>query len=98
MVNEFPGFKEPLAACCGYGGLPLNFDSRIVCGQTKILDGSTVTAKACSNTSEYINWDGTHYTEAANRHAFEQILKGNYSYPRMSMNEPLEIPVALPSQ
>ncbi|KAJ0054034.1 hypothetical protein Pint_01131 [Pistacia integerrima] len=92
------GFKEPLAACCGIGGPPLNFDPRINCGQTKNLDGSIVTAKPCSNSSEYVNWDGTHYTEAANRHVFEQILKGNYSYPLMSMNEPLEIPVTIPPQ
>ncbi|GMY16604.1 GDSL esterase/lipase At1g54790-like [Fagus crenata] len=45
------GFKQPLAACCGYGGLPLNFDNRIACGQTKILNGSLVTAISCNNTA-----------------------------------------------
>ncbi|CAI0395353.1 unnamed protein product [Linum tenue] len=68
------GFKEPLAACCGYGGPPLNFDSRTV-------DGSTVTANPCDDTSEYVNWDGIHYTEAANRFVSQQVLSGNFSDP-----------------
>lgn len=73
------GFQQPLAACCGYGGPPLNFDTRIACGLTKELDGNIVTAKPCNNTAEYINWDGTHYTEAANRFVADLILTGNYS-------------------
>ncbi|BBH10325.1 GDSL-like Lipase/Acylhydrolase superfamily protein [Prunus dulcis] len=38
------GFKQGIAACCGYGGLPLNFDNRINCGETKNLNGTLVTA------------------------------------------------------
>ncbi|KAF5744189.1 GDSL esterase/lipase [Tripterygium wilfordii] len=73
------GFKEPLTACCGYGGPPLNFDNRIACGVTKNLNGSVVTASPCNDTAEHVNWDGNHYTEAANRYVAEQILPGNYS-------------------
>ncbi|XP_058197969.1 GDSL esterase/lipase At1g54790-like isoform X2 [Rhododendron vialii] len=73
------GFKQSLAACCGYGGLPLNFDNRIACGETKNLNGSFVTAKPCNNTAEYVNWDGNHYTEAANLYVSSQILTGKYS-------------------
>ncbi|XVE73188.1 hypothetical protein DITRI_Ditri11bG0097400 [Diplodiscus trichospermus] len=80
------GFQQPLAACCGYGGPPLNFDIRIACGLTKNLDGSIVTAKACNNTAEYINWDGSHYTEAANRFVADLILTGNYSDSRRLAN------------
>lgn len=79
MKQMFSGFKEPLAACCGYGGPPLNYDSRISCGETKKLNGKTVTAYSCNNTNEHVNWDGNHYTEAANQHVAEQILTGNYS-------------------
>ncbi|XP_041016980.1 GDSL esterase/lipase At1g54790-like [Juglans microcarpa x Juglans regia] len=75
------GFKQPIAACCGCGGPPLNFDSRIACGQTKVINGSSVTANPCNNTAEYVNWDGNHYTEAANEHVSSQILTGNYSEP-----------------
>ncbi|KAJ6729288.1 ZINC FINGER FYVE DOMAIN CONTAINING PROTEIN [Salix viminalis] len=47
LISNFSqyGFKQPLAACCGYGGPPLNFDRRIACGQTKVLNGSTVTGE-----------------------------------------------------
>ncbi|KAG5251981.1 GDSL esterase/lipase [Salix suchowensis] len=72
-------FKQPLAACCGYGGPPLNFDRRIACGQTKVLNGSTVTGSPCNDTAEFVNWDGNHYTEAANRYVSGEILAGNYS-------------------
>ncbi|XP_055816793.1 GDSL esterase/lipase At1g54790 [Solanum dulcamara] len=75
------GFEQPLMACCGYGGYPLNYDSRIACGQTKVLDGNNVTAKACNDSSEYINWDGIHYTETANQFVASQILTGKYSDP-----------------
>ncbi|KAL4383705.1 hypothetical protein GQ457_15G022460 [Hibiscus cannabinus] len=73
------GFQQPLAACCGYGGPPLNFDIRMPCGITKDLNGTIATANPCNNTAEYINWDGTHYTEAANRFVADEILTGNYS-------------------
>ncbi|KAI7983812.1 GDSL esterase/lipase [Camellia lanceoleosa] len=80
------GFKQSLAACCGYGGLPLNFDNRIACGETKVLNGSLVTAKPCNNTTEYVNWDGNHYTEAANLYVSSQILTGKYSDPPLLAN------------
>ncbi|KAI3462807.1 hypothetical protein Pfo_019470 [Paulownia fortunei] len=75
------GFEQPLMACCGYGGPPLNYHSRIACGQTKVLNGSSVTAKGCNDSTEYVNWDGIHYTEAANQYVASQILTGKYSDP-----------------
>ncbi|GER35713.1 GDSL esterase/lipase [Striga asiatica] len=75
------GFEQPLMACCGYGGPPLNYDSRVACGLTKIVNGSSITAKACDDSTEYINWDGIHYTEAANQYIASQILTGKYSDP-----------------
>ncbi|KAK7391969.1 hypothetical protein VNO78_20394 [Psophocarpus tetragonolobus] len=73
------GFEQPIMACCGYGGPPLNCDSRVSCGLTKILNGTTITAKGCNDSSGYVSWDGTHYTEAANQYVASQILTGNYS-------------------
>ncbi|KAF9606559.1 hypothetical protein IFM89_026619 [Coptis chinensis] len=75
------GFEQPRMACCGYGGPPLNYDNRISCGRTKILNGTSVTAKGCDDSTEYISWDGIHYTEAANEHVSSQILTGKYSDP-----------------
>ncbi|XVF32636.1 hypothetical protein REPUB_Repub17cG0099400 [Reevesia pubescens] len=89
------GFQQPLASCCGYGGPPLNFDIRIACGLTKNLNGSIVTVNPCNNTSaEYINWDGNHYTEAANRFVANLILTGNYTDSPHLANTPLILPQA----
>ncbi|KAJ8898698.1 hypothetical protein K2173_004732 [Erythroxylum novogranatense] len=91
LISNFStyGFKKPLASCCGYGGPPLNFDNRIACGVTKVLNGTTVTADPCNNTAEYINWDGNHYTEAANQFVTKQILTGNYSDTFLAIKKPL---------
>jgi hypothetical protein len=78
---KFAGFEQPIMACCGYGGPPLNYDRRIVCGQTKVLDGTSATAQACNDSTEYVNWDGIHYSEAANQYISSQILTGKFSDP-----------------
>uniref|UniRef100_A0A7N0T540 Uncharacterized protein n=2 Tax=Kalanchoe fedtschenkoi TaxID=63787 RepID=A0A7N0T540_KALFE len=75
------GFEQPIMACCGYGGPPLNYNSQISCGETKVLNGTSVTVQACDDSSEYVNWDGIHYTEAANQYVASQILTGKYSDP-----------------
>ncbi|XP_019417989.1 PREDICTED: GDSL esterase/lipase At1g54790 isoform X2 [Lupinus angustifolius] len=82
------GFEQPIMACCGSGGPPLNYDSRVSCGQTKTINGTTITAKACNDSTEYINWDGVHYTEAANNLVTSQILTGKYSDPPFSDKMP----------
>ncbi|GMJ11792.1 hypothetical protein like AT1G54790 [Hibiscus trionum] len=82
------GFEQPVMVCCGYGGPPLNYDSRIGCGKTKVLNGTTMTAKACDDSSEYVNWDGIHYSEAANQYVSSQILTGKYSDPPFSDKMP----------
>ncbi|XP_050221615.1 GDSL esterase/lipase At1g54790-like isoform X1 [Mercurialis annua] len=82
------GFEQPIMACCGYGGPPLNYDSRVSCGQTKVLNGTTVSAKGCNDSTEYVNWDGIHYTEAANQYISSQILAGKYSDPPFSDQMP----------
>ncbi|XP_074585260.1 GDSL esterase/lipase At1g54790 [Curcuma longa] len=85
------GFENPIAACCGYGGPPLNYDSRISCGQTKVLNGVSQTAKACDDATGYIIWDGIHYTEAANLHVASQILTGKYSDPPFAEKMPFAL-------
>nr|XP_011466323.1 PREDICTED: GDSL esterase/lipase At1g54790-like [Fragaria vesca subsp. vesca] len=80
------GFQQPIMACCGYGGPPLNYNSRVSCGSTRILNGTLVTSKGCSNSSVYVNWDGIHYTQAANQFVSSKILTGKYSDPPLSDN------------
>ncbi|KAK2965983.1 hypothetical protein RJ640_002173 [Escallonia rubra] len=80
-TEYYNGFEQRIMACCGYGGPPLNFDKRIDCGQTKILNGILVTARGCNDSSKYVHWDGYHYTEASNRYVSAQILSGEYFVP-----------------
>lgn len=80
-VCYFAGFKQPLQTCCGYGGPPLNYDSRVACGQTLVLNGILSNTTECSDNTEYVNWDGIHYTDAANLHVSSQILTGKFSDP-----------------
>ncbi|KAL5995839.1 hypothetical protein ACLOJK_025910 [Asimina triloba] len=82
------GFDHPTTACCGYGGPPLNFDNRVRCGQTKTINGSSVTTTVCDDPTEFISWDGIHYTEAANLYVSSQILTGKYSDPPFSDQMP----------
>ncbi|XP_008246516.1 PREDICTED: GDSL esterase/lipase At1g54790 isoform X1 [Prunus mume] len=82
------GFEQSIMACCGYGGPPLNYDSQITCGQTKTLNGTSVTAKGCRDSTDYVSWDGIHYTEAANQFVSSKILTGKYSDPPFSDKMP----------
>ncbi|WVZ58780.1 hypothetical protein U9M48_009011 [Paspalum notatum var. saurae] len=62
------GFGDtPLAACCGGGGGPYNFNFSTFCA----TPGST----ACADPSKFVSWDGIHFTEAANRFITRDMLK-----------------------
>ncbi|KAJ7956111.1 GDSL esterase/lipase [Quillaja saponaria] len=67
------GIKEKFKACCGSGTPPYNFDVVAVCG--------TPSAKACTNSSQYINWDGVHLTEAMYKVVSNMLLHGSFSHP-----------------
>ncbi|XP_020080104.1 GDSL esterase/lipase At5g45910-like [Ananas comosus] len=63
-----------LKACCGAGGQSsYNFNLDAKCGEKG--------AKACTNPSSYVSWDGIHLTEAAYRSIANGWLKGPYADP-----------------
>ncbi|TKV93848.1 hypothetical protein SEVIR_9G256100v4 [Setaria viridis] len=65
------GFRSrPLVACCGGGGGAYNFDDTAFCG--------AVGTAACADPSEYVSWDGVHFTEAANRRIACAVLEGSH--------------------
>ncbi|XP_031486695.1 GDSL esterase/lipase At1g09390 [Nymphaea colorata] len=80
------GFQDPLMACCGYGGPPYNFNDKVRCGQTGIINGSVVRGEACKEALSYVSWDGIHYTEASNAIIASKILSTNYSEPQTSFD------------
>ncbi|XP_020888652.1 GDSL esterase/lipase At3g05180 isoform X2 [Arabidopsis lyrata subsp. lyrata] len=80
------GFDHSITVCCGTGGPPLNYDDQVGCGKTARSNGTIKTAKPCYDSSKYVNWDGIHYTEAANRYVALHILTGKYSETASSLN------------
>ncbi|XP_031126024.1 GDSL esterase/lipase At1g28590-like isoform X2 [Ipomoea triloba] len=69
------GFNNTLEACCGGGG-PYNSNAHVYCGSQL----STV----CDSPSSYINWDGSHLTEAAYRWIADGLLKGPFTSPQIN--------------
>ncbi|XP_052211167.1 GDSL esterase/lipase At4g01130 [Diospyros lotus] len=81
------GLKHGTRACCGYGGGAYNFDPKVYCGNTKVINGSTVTATACNDPHNYVSWDGIHATEAANKIVSKAILNGSYFDPPFPLHK-----------
>lgn len=71
-TNPFGFGAAPLAACCGSGG-PYNYNASAMCG--------TEAARACSDPSRYISWDGMHFTEAAYGTIATGLLNGSFTVP-----------------
>ncbi|XP_071926334.1 GDSL esterase/lipase At3g26430-like [Coffea arabica] len=75
------GFEHPLRACCGHGG-KYNFNAHFGCGsKIKVKGKEIMIARSCKDPSVMINWDGVHYTQAANKWVFDRIVDGSYSDP-----------------
>ncbi|XP_068665259.1 GDSL esterase/lipase At3g26430-like [Aristolochia californica] len=80
------GFEKPLAACCGHGG-KYNYNRNLGCGSTLEVNGTTVlVGRSCKNPKVRINWDGVHYTQAANHWLFNRLKDGSYSDPPTPIN------------
>ncbi|KAF8698175.1 hypothetical protein HU200_035692 [Digitaria exilis] len=82
------GLKYGTKACCGYGGGAYNLDQNVYCGNSKMVNGQTVTAVACGDPQNYVSWDGIHATEAANKIIATAVISGSYSYPLTTLCRP----------
>ncbi|XP_065631332.1 GDSL esterase/lipase At4g01130 [Quercus suber] len=87
----FYGLRYGTKACCGHGGGTYNFDPNLYCGNTKVINGSTVTATACSDPKNYVSWDGIHTTESANKIIAQAILNGSYFDPPFPLHQLCDI-------
>lgn len=81
------GMKHGTKACCGFGGGPHNFNPKVFCGNSKLINGKNVTARACHDPYNYVSWDGIHATEAANKIVSEAIFNGSYFDPPFSLRK-----------
>ncbi|XP_031100101.1 GDSL esterase/lipase At3g26430-like [Ipomoea triloba] len=80
------GFENPFLTCCGHGG-KYNYNRSNKCGSKKIVNGKEiVTAKSCKDPSARVSWDGAHFTEAANKWIFNQIVNGSFSDPPLPLH------------
>ncbi|KAM7267839.1 hypothetical protein ACFE04_010005 [Oxalis oulophora] len=85
------GLKNGVRACCGYGEGVLNFNPQVYCGNTKVIDGIQVTARACRDPQNYVSWDGIHATEVANKIVTQAILNGSIFYPPFSLGQQCDL-------
>lgn len=75
--GERYGFVNYTHSCCGWGG-HWNYDQKVGCSSSTIIDGVQVSAGSCPNPNVFINWDGIHPTEAFAKVAARAILEGTY--------------------
>ena len=76
---------HPLRACCGHGG-KYNYNIHVGCGgKVKVNGKDILVAKSCDDPTVMINWDGVHYTQAANKWIFDQIVNGSFSDPPLPL-------------
>ncbi|TVU38174.1 hypothetical protein EJB05_11530 [Eragrostis curvula] len=81
------GFDDPLLTCCGHGGR-YNFDVNIGCGGKAQVNGTwVVVGNSCNDPSKRVSWDGVHFTEAANKFVFDQIVAGALSDPPVALRQ-----------
>ncbi|KAA3459449.1 esterase-like [Gossypium australe] len=74
------GFEHPLVACCGYGG-KYNYSEEAICGGKISVNGKSITVESCKDPSVRVSWDGVHFTEVANKFAFDLVSTGDFLDP-----------------
>ncbi|EOX95801.1 Esterase, putative isoform 2 [Theobroma cacao] len=81
------GLRYGTRACCGYGGGTYNFHQEVYCGNTKVINGTNMTASACEDPNNYVSWDGIHASEAANKLTTLAILNGSLFDPPFPLHK-----------
>ncbi|KAI5073448.1 hypothetical protein GOP47_0011461 [Adiantum capillus-veneris] len=88
MIQNAPrfGFEYTTRACCGVGGNH-NYDYGVQCGSSNHVHGQYLTALPCVDPTTYLNWDGVHLTDRANRLLARHILSGSFFHPFFPISE-----------
>ncbi|MBA0549509.1 hypothetical protein Golob_020535, partial [Gossypium lobatum] len=58
-----------------------NYSQEAICGGKISVNGKNITVGSCKDPSVRVSWDGVHFTEAANKFAFDLVLSGDFSDP-----------------
>ncbi|KAL5759961.1 hypothetical protein ACOSQ2_018799 [Xanthoceras sorbifolium] len=82
------GFVTPLGYCCKHPG-----NKKARCWDKVEVNGTEVNPVSCEDPSKYINWDGIHYTEAANRWVADCIMDGSFSDPPIPLTKACQKPL-----
>lgn len=77
------GFVEPLKICCGHHESDVN----VWCGQTASINGTEIYGGSCANPTQFVSWDGVHYSQAANHWIANHILNGSLSDPPIPISK-----------
>ncbi|KAK8664037.1 hypothetical protein V6N13_083840 [Hibiscus sabdariffa] len=75
------GFVDAANICCGFH----EDEIQVYCGQKQSINGTEIYAGSCENPSDYISWDGVHYSEAANRWIAHRIINGSFTDPPLPL-------------
>lgn len=75
--EQFGFGGNALKVCCGGGG-PYNYNETAMCGDAGVI--------ACDDPSQYVSWDGYHFTEAAYKWVTRGLLDGSYSFPKFNVS------------
>ena len=89
-TNVNVGFKQNTRACCRVGRKH-NYDYAVQCGSLGTIAGNLVKAVSCVKPKTYVNWDGVHWTDRANRLLTKQILGGKHFEPAFSIASQCDI-------
>ena len=64
----------------------MNYD-HVWCGTKALVNGSAVFGASCANPSQYVSWDGVHYSQAASQWFANHILNGSLSDPPIPITQ-----------
>ncbi|KAL3677133.1 hypothetical protein R1sor_027081 [Riccia sorocarpa] len=79
--------EKTLTSCCGTGGR-YKYDPIARCGYRGMWKGEFVDVTTpCEKPSDYVSWDGVHFTEAFYNHAAKRLLTGKFLDPPVDLSK-----------
>uniref|UniRef100_A0A1J3F219 GDSL esterase/lipase n=1 Tax=Noccaea caerulescens TaxID=107243 RepID=A0A1J3F219_NOCCA len=80
------GFVDPFDYCC-VGAIGRGMG----CGKTIFPNGTELYSSSCKNPTEFVSWDGIHYSETANMLVAKWIIDGSITNPPLPTQEACKV-------